>query len=406
MISRLASLFASSHGGALVLGAALLGGCAHGGVDPDFPEGPSAPMPAPTEASRVENIICSIPIESGRMGLDQAMVRFGVPGVSAAAMVGGKVVWARGWGYADRERKKPMTPETILQAASVSKAVSSVAILRMAQAGELSLDEDVSDSIDWEAKWQGRHAKITLRQLLSHSAGLSVHGFNGYARKASDQLPTTLDVLQGKGNSAPVVLEAPPGARTQYSGGGFTVAQAFVEERIESPFSSAMYEWLIRPFGLRRSTYEQPLSEDKLKFAAHGYRNGKPIGGGFHVYPEEAAAGLWTTPTDLLTLASGLIRAYHGLPAPLSRGMAFMMLTPTSADRRFGIGWVVKQRGDAIEAQHNGGNAGFTSMLIWDTNGNGAAVIVNGEGPIAGALATAIGEEYGWRGGKGHGCAK
>jgi CubicO group peptidase (beta-lactamase class C family) len=404
VIARLVSLALSSPA-AFVVGAALLGGCAHGGVDPEFPPGPAAPPVAPSEASRIENIICAIPTDGERMPLDQAMVRFGVPGVSAAAMVDGKVVWARGWGYADRERRTPMTPETILQAASVSKAISAVGILRMAQAGELSLDEDVSDSIDWEAKWQGRHAKITLRQLLSHSAGLSVHGFNGYPRKL-EELPTTLDVLEGKGNSPRVALEAPPGARTQYSGGGFTVAQAFVEERVESPFSSAMYDWLIRPFGLRRSTYEQPLSEDKQPLAAHGYRNGQPVRGGFHVYPEEAAAGLWTTPTDLLTVASGLVRAYHGLPAPLSKGMAFMMLTPQSADRRFGIGWVVKQRGDAIEAQHNGGNAGFTSMLIWDTNGNGAAVIVNGEGPIALGLATSIGEEYGWRSPKGHGCRK
>ena len=409
MLARFHALLAAASPASfssVVVSAALLAGCASGGVDPEFPTGPAAPIAGPADASRVENVACSIPIEKGRMSLDQAMRKFGVPGVSAAAMVGGRVVWARGWGFADRERQIPMTPETILQAASISKAVTSVGVLRLAQAGELKLDEDVSDMIDWEAKWHGQHAKITLRELLSHSAGLSVHGFNGYPLTKKDSLPDTIGVLEGKGNSRRVALETPPGTATAYSGGGFVVAQAVVEEVTGDKFSDAMYEWLIKPFGLRRSTFEQPLSDDKIPFAAHGYQKGRVVPGGYHVYPEGAAAGFWTTPTDLLVLASGLVRAYQGLPAPLSKGMAFMMLTPTSADGKFGIGFVVHKRGNVIEAWHNGGNAGFSSMFVWDTDGNGAAAIVNGEGPIASAVVTAIGEEYGWRKSKEHGCPK
>jgi CubicO group peptidase (beta-lactamase class C family) len=406
---RLHAIFASASpasASTVALAVALLAGCSHGGVDPEFPTGPAAPAPGPEDGSHIQNVACSIPIEKGRMSLAEAMQRFGVPGVSAAAMVGGKVVWATGWGLADREHQIPMTPETILQAASISKAVTSVGILRMVQAGELNLDEDVSDSIDWEAKWHGQHAKITLRELLSHSAGLTVHGFNGYPLSKKDQLPKTIEVLEGKGNSPRVALESPPGTATDYSGGGFVVAQAVVEEKLDEKFSDAMYEWLIKPFGLRRSTFEQPLSDDKVHFAAHGYSNGQLVKGGYHVYPEGAAAGFWTTPTDLLVLAAGIIRAYHGQPAPLSQGMAFAMLTPTSADGHFGIGFAVKKRGNVTEAWHNGGNKGFSSMFVWDTEGNGAAAIVNGEGPIANAVVQSIGEEYGWRHSKEHGCPK
>ena len=240
------------------------------------------------------------------------MRQYNVQGVSAAAMVGGRVVWARAWGFADAAKRTPMRPETVMQAASVSKPLTAVAVMRMVQAGKLNLDADVTQYFDgWEPQFKGRKARLTLRQLLSHSAGLNVHGFKGYKSTVTD-LPSTIDILNGRGNSAKVKVALPPSAQQEYSGGGFVVVQAAIEGEVQDPFEAAMYDWLIKPFGLRRTTFMQPPSEDNLRTlaSAHG-PDGRPIPGRFHVYPMMAAAGMWTTPTDLLTVAGSLSASYN-----------------------------------------------------------------------------------------------
>lgn len=377
------------------LGLALLSGCGYS--EPEFPKTPYAAFIAPDDPSHIDHVACSIQVGDQRMSLAEAMTRYRVPGVSAAAMVGGRVVWAHAWGVADAASRRPMTPETILQAASVSKPMTAVAVMRMVQNGELSLDEDIGEYIEWEGKVGRQRARVTLRQLLSHSAGINIHGFAGYPRNRSE-IPTTEDILEGKGTNSPKIrLEAAPGSKYKYSGGGFVLVQRVVEEEIEDPFAAAMYDWLIRPFRLTHSTFELPLSKEHAAFAAFGSEDGKPIPGGYNLYPEQAPAGLWTTPTDLLTVASWLVAAYRGTPAPIAQATVQAMLTPTSPDGTFGIGWGVKRHGDVIEATHSGSNAGFTSVVTWRTDGSGAAVMVNSDGPIAQGLARAIGEEYGWR---------
>lgn len=325
------------------------------------------------------------------------MKQYKIQGVSAAAMVQGRVVWARAWGYADAKRRKPMTSETVLQAASVSKAVSAVGVLRMAQAGELDLDADVAKYIEgWEARYKKRHAKITLRQLMSHSAGVNVHGFSGF--NGDKELPSTIELLNGKGIATPIRVELEPGSKWQYSGGGFTVLQAAVESALDERFDTAMYEWVIRPFRMTRSTFEQPLSEvhQKLAASAHG-DDGRPIKNRWNVYPTQAAAGLWTTPTDLLTLGGALGAIYNGSNGPLTQAWVRLMLKPVAPSEKMGLGWFVADRDGVIEASHNGLNKGFSSDLVWRTDGYGAAVMVNGEGPVSRALLRAIGEEYGFR---------
>jgi CubicO group peptidase (beta-lactamase class C family) len=370
--------------------------------EPAFPRVPYGFPTTPDDTTRANNVGCSIPLGAQRISVDAALKRYKVPGVSVAAMAGGQVVWARAWGFADAARTRPMTSETVLQAASVSKPMTAVAIMRMAQFGELSLDEDVSEYIDgWEAKRGKQHVRVTLRDLLSHSAGMSVHGFRGYDR-GKQELPSTLDILNGKGNSGKVKVELTPRAQIKYSGGGFIVAQAAVEGEVLAPFSAAMHEWLIKPFGLTHSTYEQPIAPVHAGFAASGVaKGGEPVPGGSHVYPEAAAAGLWTTPTDLLAVAAGLLRAYQGAPAPISQAMVRQMLTPVRQGERAGIGWFMNATTDGVtEVQHSGLNEGFTSMIVWRTDGMGAAVMVNGEAPLVHALIEAIGQEYGWRPGR------
>lgn len=365
--------------------------------EPAFPKQPYVFPAAAAEQPRIDRIACSLHIDGRRLSLEQAMKEHKVQGVSAAAMVQGRVVWARGWGYADSKRKKPMTSETVLQAASISKAISSVGVMRMAQAGKLDLDVDVATYVKgWEARYKKRHAKITLRQLMSHSAGLNVHGFSGF--NGVEDLPSTIELLNGKGLSTPIKVEIEPGTKWDYSGGGFTVLQAAVEAELDVPFDTAMYEWVIEPFRLTHSTFEQPISEVHQAFAASAHDDdGRPIKNRWNVYPTQAAAGLWTTPTDLLTIGAALSAIYNGSPGPLTQAWVRLMLKPVATSQKMGLGWFVADRDGVIEASHNGSNNGFTSDMAWRTDGSGAAVMVNGGGPIAKALLRAIGEEYGWR---------
>ncbi|MBK8937616.1 MAG: beta-lactamase family protein [Polyangiaceae bacterium] len=389
---------------ALALALAVLG-CGHS--EPAFPKQPYAFPTEAAEAPRIERIACSISVDKRRMSLEAAMRQYNVQGVSAAAMVGGRVVWARAWGLADAAKRTPMRPETVMQAASVSKPLTAVAVMRMVQAGKLNLDADVTQYFDgWEPQFKGRKARLTLRQLLSHSAGLNVHGFKGYKSTVSD-LPSTIDILNGRGNSAKVKVALAPSAQQEYSGGGFVVVQAAIEGEVQDPFEAAMYDWLIKPFGLRRTTFMQPPSDDNLRTlaSAHG-PDGRPIPGRFHVYPMMAAAGMWTTPTDLLTVAGSLSASYNGAGGPLSTALVRQMLTTQSPTGSVGIGWFLADRGGGVmEASHSGLNEGFSSAVSWRTDGFGAAVMVNGEGPIAGGLLRAIGEAYGWRESSGGGCA-
>jgi CubicO group peptidase (beta-lactamase class C family) len=142
---------------------------------------------------------------------------------------------------------------------------------------------------------------VTLRHLLTHTAGFTVHGFPGYAADAP--VPNVVQVLNGEppANTAPVRVDQLPGKAWRYSGGGITVAQLLVVQDVTlEPFPAFMRRTVLGPIGMAHSTYEQPLSAAATARAASGYRaSGQPVAGRFHTYPEMAAAGLWTTPSDL-----------------------------------------------------------------------------------------------------------
>ena len=152
--------------------------------------------------------------------------------------------------------------------------------------------------------------KVTLRGILSHSAGLTVHGFPGYA--VAGPVPTLVEVLDGAkpANTGAIRVNVVPGSLWRYSGGGFTVMQQMIIDATGKPFPEFMRETVLAPLGMTSSTYEQPLPADRQSHAATGhYPDGRPVAGKWHVYPEMAAAGLWTTAPDLARFAIGVQRA-------------------------------------------------------------------------------------------------
>jgi len=332
--------------------------------------------------------------------LVERMTQIRVPGVSIAVIHDGKIEWARGFGVT-ATGKAPVTPNTLFQAASISKPVAAVAVLRLVEVGKLDLDVDVNQYLkSWKIPENSftEHSKVTLRRLLSHSAGMTVQGF---PRHTSDEpVPTLVQVLNGEkpANNPAIVVDTVPGTIWRYSGGGYVVVQKLLEDVTGQPFPKIMQELVLGPCGMTHSTYEQPLPSNRMAEAAMPHApDGQSIKGGPPIYPEMAAAGLWTTPSDLARYAIAVQESLAGKPnSLLSAKMAREMLTPVLLDN--GLGPRVGGSRQHPYFTHDGANIGFRCNLVAYNQGNGAVIMTNSDngGQLANEILPSIAHEYGW----------
>jgi len=335
--------------------------------------------------------------------LADRMRHYGVEGVSIAVIRDSKLEWAKGYGLADAEAKQPVTTSTLFQAASISKPVSAMGALALVEEGKLSLDGDINKFLkSWKVPANALTGKtpVTLEKLLSHTAGLTVHGFPGYGAGAT--VPTVVQVLDGAApaNTGAVVVDLAPGTEYRYSGGGYTVAQLAMTDVTGQTFPALMQRLVLGPLAMKESTYDQPLPAPRLAEAAVGYRgDGKAVDGKRHVYPEMAAAGLWTTPSDLARFAIGLEKILAGGKGPLSQKMAENMVTPRRDG--YGLGLGIEEEGRTQYFSHGGANEGFRALLVASANrGYGAVVMTNSDNgsALAQEILRAIAAAYYWEG--------
>jgi CubicO group peptidase (beta-lactamase class C family) len=304
-----------------------------------------------------------------------------IRGLSLAIIKDGKIAVARAYGVTDDSTKAPVTISTLFQAGSISKPVSALGALHLVEAGTLSLDGNVNDKLEsWKVPDNRFTAteKVTLRRLLSHSAGLTVHGFPGY--DVADRMPTVVQVLDGTppANTAPIRVDTTPGAIWRYSGGGFTVMQLMVADVTGQPFPQFLQKTVLGPAGMTSSSFEQPLPNAKAASTAAGYyADGSPVRGRWHAYPEMAAAGLWTTPTDLakwaIEVQETLAGRGHGIISP---AMARQFVTEQKGGSGLGVG--VQGTGRSLRFSHGGRDEGFDALLeAGAETGDGVAIMIN-----------------------------
>ena len=333
--------------------------------------------------------------------LADRMAEFKTPGASAAVINGGVIEWARGYGVTEAGSTTAVTPQTLFQAASISKPVAALAALRLVEQGKLALDQDVNERLtSWKVPEHEftKDEKVTLRRLLSHSAGLTVHGFGGYP--AGDPLPSLIDILDGRNpaNSAAVRVDVLPGSIWRYSGGGYTVMQQLLMDVTGRPFPALLADLVLQPVGMKDSTYEQPLPEARRAAAASGHLpGGGLLPGRSHTYPEMAAAGLWTTPTDLARFLVEIQHALQGQSKILTPATARQMVTVQKGS--YGLGLGLEGSGPSATFGHGGSNAGFKcQMTAFVEGGRGAVVMTNGDrgGRLGGEILRAVAAEYGW----------
>lgn len=338
--------------------------------------------------------------------LQERMQHYGVPGVGIAVIKDFKIAWYKTYGLADRETGKAVSSTTLFQAGSVSKPVAAFGALQLVEAGKLSLDDDINSTLlSWKLPQNDftLDTKVTLRQLLSHTGGLTVHGFGGYA--TGENVPSIVQVLNGAkpANSAPVRVDKMPGEGFRYSGGGYTIAQLMMSDVTGKPFAPLMDELLIKPALMSRSTYEQPLPADWLKHAAAGVLpDGSAVKGKRHTYPEMAAAGLWSTAENLALFAIEMQKALKGESKLMSKVMAKTMTTPV--DSGYALGWSISARGKTGYFSHSGWDEGFCTQLTANLiNGDGVVVMINSNHPqFMSEVVNAVAHTYNWDGYQAH----
>jgi CubicO group peptidase (beta-lactamase class C family) len=334
-----------------------------------------------------------------------------VPGVSIAVVDGDRVVWAKGFGVKAFGGSAAVDTSTLFLAGSISKPVFATGLLKLVEEGKLDLDRDVNGYLQsWHLPESAftRDQKVTLRRLLSHSAGLTVWGFPGY--EIGTPVPTVQQVLNGEkpANTPAVRNDTAPGARWRYSGGGITIAQLIATEVAGESFPELMRRLVLRPAAMIHSTYENPPPAPYARFAASGHeKRDTVVPGGYHIYPEMAAAGLWTTASDLARWGLSIMRAYNGASGgPLSTKMVKQMLTPQvevpgsfsgSAKSYWGLGVELQGAGDSLRFSHGGRDEGFVADLVmFPARRRGIVIMTNGvSGGLLQEIERAFDAEYG-----------
>jgi CubicO group peptidase (beta-lactamase class C family) len=336
--------------------------------------------------------------------LTERMRQLNVPGVSVAFFRDGKIEWARGFGVmatAGDKRGAPVTVDTLFQAGSISKPVSAIAALKLVEAGKLDLDANVNGYLKgWKVPDNAftQDKKVTLRGLLTHTAGLTVHGFPGYAR--GEAVPTLTQILDSKrpANTSAIRVDTVPGSKWRYSGGGYVVMQKLLEDVTGKKFEVLAKETVLTPMGMTASTFAQPLPTALRKFAATPYDSeGVAVLGGAHTYPEMTAAGLWTTASDLARYAINVQASLAGKGGVLKAETARAMLT-RSDPGKWGLGPELGGSDAKPWFGHGGVDEGFVANLTAYNDGDGVAIMTNGMGSmrLASDIRASIAREYGW----------
>jgi CubicO group peptidase (beta-lactamase class C family) len=370
---------------------------------PTHAQGNAAPQDA--RIRNIESIVVDIPMGEKqppiRLSLPALMELYKVPALSIAVIDDYKIVWAKGYGTIGTGSTSPVTTKTLFQAGSISKPVAATGALYLVEQGKLALDEDVNLKLkSWKVPENEftKDQKVTLRRLMSHTAGLTVHGFPGYDVDAPP--PTLVQVFNGEkpANTAPIRVDVVPGTIQRYSGGGVTIEQQLMMDVTGKPFPQLLRETVLDKIGMSDSSYDQPLPPARAAMTAIGtYSDGKAVHGKWHIYPEMAAAGLWTTPTDLAKFAIEIAQSRRGKSnRVLSRKMTEEMLTGVKDGA--GLGFFVEKENPG-QFGHNGADEGFQALLSMNSeSGKGVAIMADSDNGInvANLVLRSVAKEYAW----------
>lgn len=327
-----------------------------------------------------------------------------VPSVSVAVINNGKVEWAAAYGLADVTEKRAATINTLYQCASISKSLNAFFIMKLVQDKKLSLDTDIRQYLKTWTFPDNEFSKgksITLRSLLSHTAGLSTHGFRGYEK--GDSIPDINTILNGvrPANSEAVKPIFAPGARFEYSGGGTVITRKIVDDNIGTNYERLIQQTVLRPLGMQHSMFAQPLPGFIKDYATAYYADEKEVPGKYHLYPELAPDALWSTPGDLAKFIISLQQSLQNKPAVLSHATAKEMCTLALPGANTALGCFLDSTGGEWYFNHSGANEGYRCIYYGSfTTGKGLVVLTNSDngGELMREIVMSVAAIYNWKG--------
>lgn len=340
--------------------------------------------------------------------IQERMGHYKVHGLSIAIIDNYNVVWAKGYGEADTLEHRPVTVNTLFQPASIGKSLHAVGVMKLVEQGKIDPERDINDYLKrWKFPYDSlsRGKKINMLHLLSHSAGVSVHGFDGY--KWNQPLPDIIQILNGEppSNSPAVRSAFEPGKKFQYSGGGYTIAGMIVEDVTNMKYAAYMEEAVLSPIGMKHTYFYGGLTTEAKKNLATGYRfDGKPIGCKYHIYPEDACgASLWSTPTDFAKFIIELQLSCEGKSNKVLGAKTVQQLFTPYVSDFYGLGFFLEKKGKETYFHHTGLNEGFVSDYYASLKG-GRGVVIMANSDIASfediteEIINSVATVYGWEG--------
>lgn len=330
------------------------------------------------------------------------MSEYKIPAVSLTVIKQGRIDWADIYQNADFSEQPSLSCTSLFQAASLSKPVTFLAAVRMQSAGKIDFDKNIQSYLKDFVLPIGKQTAdnpVTLRNIFSHTSGITPGGYQGYVRDLA--LPSDIDILTGAAgaNTPAIAVITPPNEKLAYSGGAYTLAELAIQDRFNDEFASIMKKWILDPAGMKHSDFTQPLPASKFNQVAKGYSHtGSVLEGGWRNHPEQAAAGLWSNSIDMAKFLIEIYKAYQGKSSVFSQTEIKSLLSNERAGQIYGF--IVDRSNDGIAITHYGGNAGYrTGMTINLTTGNGLVYLINSDngGMLGDELFLSAAQVYNWK---------
>ena len=313
--------------------------------------------------------------------IDARLAAHKIPGFSIAVIRKGELVWTQAWGNQSSNGGK-LACDTLFQAGSLAKPVTVFAAFRMQQKNLINFDTNIEQYLSRYHLPSGAQTEsnpVTFRNIFTHRSGIIAGGYEGYPNGSA--IPTDVQTLSGlpPSNAPKLEILAPPNTQLRYSGAGYTVAEIALQDRFEKDFDPLMQEWLLKPFGMKQASFAQPIPPKFFPQIARGHDSqGKMIPGGWHNHPEQAAAGLWATPSDMATFLIELHRAYTHKSKLISKASMKEFLADTQDGHSYGFRRLGEE--SAIFFTHNGGTRGYRAgMTINLESGDGLVYMSNSD---------------------------
>lgn len=315
--------------------------------------------------------------------IEERMNYFNIPGVSIAFIEDEKIAWTKQYGYTGGDVNWPVTESTVFQAASISKPVSAIAALQLFEDEGFDLDRDLNDYLTSYKIPESRftqNEKVTLRRLLSHSAGFNENLFEGYSKW--EEIPELNQILYGlyPSKSGPITPFLIPGTLFYYSSGGYTILQQLITDITGKSFSEYMDERIFSRLNMNHSTFVSPLPKYLCVSPAVGhYSDGESIKGNWLIYPQLASSGLWSTASDLAKLIIELQKSFNNKYSCIFSNSVVKMFLSRQIDD-FGLGFFLDGAENSLMYSHTGNNCGYRSkLLVFANKSEGVVVMTNSD---------------------------